>query len=299
MTANLRVVHAEQQEHIARAGFLVHPLGPALGAEIRNIDLRRELTDVQVAAIRGALLRHKVLFFRDQDVTREQHVAFARRFGPLEGHPVTKHVPGIPEMLIIEAFEGEWVNDTTVPIYKTINKWHSDVTFREAPSLGAVLRARQLPAIGGDTIWADAAAAYRDLSDFAKSMIENLVGVHDILKSFGLRVDEKKREELRAKYPPQEHPVVRTHPETGENILNVNAGFTTRIKGFEPDDSEKLLNHLFDQFKVPEHQVRFHWTPNTIAFWDNRSTQHYAVGDYWPHKRVMERVTIAGDKPYH
>lgn len=291
-------VSIQPQDAALYAGLTVIPAGPVLGAEISGLDLREDLKPEIVAAIRAALLRHKVVFFRDQDISYEDHVRFGRHFGELEGHPVTAHVPGFPEILHIEAADGMKLREEIVPLVRAANKWHTDVTFREAPSMGGVLRMRHMPPSGGDTLFADTAAIYRDLPQALKEQIADLSAEHDILQSYGYRVDEARRQELRAAYPPMVHPVVRTHPETGEKHLFVNKVFTTKILGLPDDEARALLDGLLDRVKAPEYQVRFRWTPNAIVFWDNRATQHYAVLDYWPAERIVERVTIKGDKPF-
>ncbi len=164
--------------------------------------------------------------------------------------------------------------------------------------MGAVLRARDLPAIGGDTLWADAAAAYEGLADEVKARIEGRTATHDLLFDFGDRIAPEARAAFAAQFPPQHHPIVRTHPETGTRVLFVNASFTRRIDGMEDAEGAALLSHLLDRFKVPEYQVRFRWSSNAVVIWDNRATQHYPVADYWPAQRRMERVTIQGDVPY-
>lgn len=280
------------------AGLTVTPVSTVLGAEISGLDLREPLMPEVVAAIRTALLRHKVVFFRDQDISHADHVRFGRYFGDLEGHPVTSHVPGFPEILHIEAADGMKLREEIVPLVRVANKWHTDVTFRAAPSMGGVLRARHLPPLGGDTLFADTAAIYRDLPQALKDRLADLTAEHDIIQSYGYRVDQAKRDELRAAYPPMVHPVIRTHPETGEKHLFVNKVFTTRILGLPEDEARTLLADLLDRVKTPEYQVRFRWTPNAIVFWDNRATQHYAILDYWPQERIVERVTIVGDAPY-
>jgi taurine dioxygenase len=280
------------------AGLRVAPVGPVLGAEVSGVDLERPLTSEQVTAIRAALLQHKVIFFRDQDISHEAHVAFGRNFGELEGHPVLPHVPGHPLILDIVGVDGiEWT-EATISGGRASDKWHTDVTFREAPSMGGILRARVMPALGGDTLFADTTAIYRDLPDRVKERIEGLQAEHDILQSFGGRVSDEKREELRRTTPPVAHPVVRTHPETGEKALYVNRTFTSRILGVDEAESRELLRYLTNRVKQPEYQVRFRWSPNAIVFWDNRPTQHYAVLDYWPHHRVVERVTVVGERPF-
>ncbi len=295
MNAHAPIVADEVPDY---AGLTVTPVSTVLGAEISGLDLREPLTPEVVAAIRAALLRHKVVFFRDQDISHADHVRFGRYFGDLEGHPVTSHVPGFPEILHIEAADGMKLREEIVPLVRVANKWHTDVTFRAAPSMGGVLRMRDMPPLGGDTLFADTAAIYRDLPQALKDKLADLTAEHDIIQSYGYRVDQTKRDELRAVYPLMVHPVIRTHPETGEKHLFVNKVFTTRILGLPEDEARALLADLLDRVKTPEYQVRFRWTPNAIVFWDNRATQHYAILDYWPQERIVERVTIVGDAPY-
>ncbi|WP_269714964.1 TauD/TfdA dioxygenase family protein [Caulobacter sp. NIBR2454] len=280
-------------------GLTFTPAGPLLGAEVTGVDLRQELSATEAAAIRGALTRYKVLFFRDQDISHDDHIRFGRYFGDLEGHPVTATVPGYPEILHIEAADGLKITEQLLPIARPANKWHTDVTFRERPSFGGILRGRLLPPLGGDTIFADTNAVYEDLPTSVKEKISRLKAEHDILQSFGYRVREERREQLSREYPPRAHPVVRTHPETGEKHLFVNPVFTTRILGLDEDEGRELLTYLTDRVKAPEYQVRFRWSQNAIVFWDNRATQHYAVLDYFPHDRIVERVTVVGtDIPF-
>ena len=269
--------------------FAVSPLTPRIGAEIEGIDLGEKLTDEAIAEIRQALLTYKVIFFRDQDITEEQHIAFARRFGDLEVHPMSEaqDQPN-PEIFHLK----------TRPDGSTsgADLWHSDVTWRAEPSLGSVLRGRIIPAIGGDTMWSDQVAAYEGLSPAMKAWICTLTAVHDG-SGFAAYLNMPV-EDWHKRFPLQEHPVVRTHPETGERGLYVNCSFTLYIKDLSKKESDWLLQHLYDQAAIPEYQVRFRWREHSIAFWDNRSCQHYAVGDYAPAMRAMERVTIAGDKPF-
>lgn len=254
----------------------VRPLSPMIGAEIDGVDLR------------AALLRHRVIFFRDQDISVEQHIAFARRFGDLEIHPATPKDQPNPEVLHIAHDDKNKGRE---------NQWHSDVTWRAEPSLGSILRARVVPEVGGDTLFACMVAAYEGLSPAMKDWVCTLTAVHDIARVFAKRLG-KTTEELHAQYPPMEHPVVRTHPETGERALYVNTGFTSHIKGLSAKESDWLLAHLYAQAAIPEYQCRFRWRANSIAFWDNRAGQHYAASDYFPAYRAMERVTIAGDRPF-
>ncbi|MGE0044719.1 MAG: TauD/TfdA dioxygenase family protein, partial [Hyphomonadaceae bacterium] len=280
------------------AGVVVTPSIPLLGAEISGVDLREELSPAQVAAIRAALLKHKVIVFRDQDISHADHVRFGRYLGELEGHPVTKTVPGFPEILYIEGADGTKVADEHLPIMRPANKWHTDVTFRPSPSLAGVLRMRKMPPLGGDTLFADTAAIYSDLPPKVKDQLEELEAEHDIIQSYGYRIDDEKAAQLKRDHPPQAHPVVRTHPETGERHLFVNKVFTTRILGIPEEESKRLLNYLLDRVKAPEYHFRHRWSENAIVVWDNRATQHYAIYDYHPHDRVVERVTVMGDKPF-
>lgn len=278
---------AESPENLP---FSVHPLTPTIGAELLDIDLREDLGGDTIAAIKDQLLKWKVIFFRDQDITPAQHIAFARAFGALEIHPATPPGETHPEVLRI-------VHDQDSKGRE--NAWHSDVTWRPEPSLGSILRAIEVPPVGGDTLFSDMEAAYEGLSPEMKRFASGLTAEHDIMQVFGDRIPEEMRAEWREKFPVSEHPVIRTHPETGAQTIYVNIGFTTRIKGLDPEESDWLLKHLWKQASLPEYQCRFRWRANSIAFWDNRACQHYAASDYWPARREMERVTVAGDKPFY
>jgi len=272
----------------AFARFEARPLTPRIGAELHRVDLSGMLDDALIADIREALLKYKVIFFRDQSITAEQHINFARRFGELEIHPATPKDQENPEILRITHNASNKGQE---------NAWHSDVTWRAEPSLGSVLRAIDLPAVGGDTLFSDMVAAYEGLSEKMKEFCCGLTAVHDIARVFARRLGKDPRE-LHEKYPPMEHPVIRTHPETGERLIYVNTAFTSHIKELSQKESDWLLEHLYAQAAIPEYQCRFRWAPGSMAFWDNRACQHYAASDYWPDVRVMERVTIAGDRPY-
>lgn len=267
----------------------IRPLTPMIGAELYGIDLAGPLDDEDITAVREALLAHKVVFFRDQHITREQHLAFAQRFGELEIHPATPKDQQNPEILRIEHGPGNRGQE---------NFWHSDVTWRAEPSLGSILRAVEVPEVGGDTLFANMNAAFERLSAPMRDWITGLTAVHDIARVFARRLG-KRPEELHEKYPPMEHPVVRTHPETGEPGLYVNTAFTSHIKGLSAEESGWLLKHLYAQAHDPEIQCRFRWQAGSIAFWDNRASQHLAASDYYPARRVMERATIKGDKPFY
>jgi len=269
------------------SNITVSPLTPAIGAEIGNIDLRQASSD-DIADIRAALLEYKVVFFRDQTLTQAEHISFAREFGDLEIHPATPKSQSNPEVLHIAHGPESKGKE---------NFWHSDVTWREKPSLGSILKAVEVPAVGGDTLFANMVMAYELLPDDIKEVITGRVAVHDIARVFAGRLN-KSAEELRERYPPMEHPIVRTHPETGESVLYVNTAFTSHIKDMEEGDSARLLRKLYRTAANPEIQCRFRWQPGSLAFWDNRASQHFASSDYFPQVRKMERVTIAGDRPY-
>jgi len=254
-----------------------------------------------VAEIRALLLKHRVLFFRDQDITRAEHVAFARHFGELEDHPVAGSDPDHPGLVRI-------YKSPDAPVDRYENAWHTDATWREKPPFGCVLRCVECPPVGGDTMWVNMVEAYARLPEHVKKQIAGLRARHSIEASFGAAMPIEKRLALKAQFPDAEHPVVRTHPETGEKVLFVNA-FTTHFTNFHTPENVRfgqdanpgagmLLNYLISQAFIPEYQVRFRWKPNSMAMWDNRSTQHYAVMDYPPCHRKMERAGIVGDKPF-
>ena len=289
-------------QSILKTSIKVEPLTCAIGAELSNVDLGAASRDADlVAEIRQLLLKHKVLFFRDQDITRAEHVAFARQFGELEDHPVLGSDPENPGLVRIYK-SPEKPND------RYENSWHSDATWREKPPFGAVLRCVECPPVGGDTTWANMALAYERLPQEVKDPIAPLRARHSIEASFGAAMPIEKRLALHAQFPDAEHPVVRTHPETGEKILFVNA-YTTHFTNFHNPDNvrygqdyapgaSQLLQYLISQAAIPEYQVRFRWKPNSVAMWDNRCTQHYAVMDYPPCHRKMERAGIVGEATF-
>lgn len=269
------------------SNITVSPLTPAIGAEIGNVDLG-QVTDQEIIDIRAALLKHKVVFFREQTLSQAQHIGLARGFGELEIHPATPSSQSNPEVLHI-AHGPESKGQE--------NFWHSDVTWREKPSLGSILKAVKVPAVGGDTLFANMVLAYELLPENMKEAITGRVAIHDIARVFAKRLN-KSAEELRERYPPVEHPIVRTHPETGESVLYVNTAFTSHIKDMDRDESAQLLRTLYLTAANPEIQCRFRWEKGALAFWDNRASQHFASSDYFPQVRKMERVTIAGDRPF-
>jgi taurine dioxygenase len=275
-----------------RAGITVRRVGVNLGAEISGVDLRQPLLDAQFAAIEAALVENEMIIFRDQNISSEQLMAFGRRFGELTVHPFAPNEgKNAPELI-------KFRNDETTPPFGT-DVWHSDETFRAEPPMATILRAtNELPAVGGDTMFASMSAAYDGLSDKMQQYISGLYAVHDMKPFrplFGTSVEERRKlQQFELQYPPVLHPVVRIHPVSGRNVLFVNPQFTLAIDGMEETESRALLTTLFHQALVPEYQFRHHWEPHTIAMWDNRSTQHYAVHDYYPQRRYMERVTIKG-----
>ncbi|GAA3996930.1 TauD/TfdA family dioxygenase [Comamonas faecalis] len=280
----------------------IEPITCAIGAELTGISLADAAhDDALFAEIKAALLRHKVLFLRDQDISRADHVAFARRFGELEDHPVAGSDPDHPGLVRIYKSPDQ-------PNDRYENSWHADGTWREAPSYGAVLRCVECPPVGGDTMWANMALAYEKLPQDVKNLIAPLRARHSIECTFGAAMPIEKRHALKAQHPDAEHPVVCTHPETGEKVLFVN-GFTTHFTNFHTAanvrvgqdftrGSSDLLQYLISQAAIPEYQVRWRWKPGSVAIWDNRCTQHYAVMDYPPCHRKMERAGIIGT-PVH
>ena len=268
--------------------FEARRLGTTVGAEISGLDLTAELGDEVINELRQALHDYKVIFFRDQPMTPGQHVAFARRFGQLEIHPFLPSNTGEPELVRFEK---------TAEVTGYENSWHHDVTWRECPSMGAVLHALSVPDHGGDTLFSDMYAAYDALDPGTKSDIDDLVAVHDFTQTFGHTMSTEQRHQAQQQYPPMRHPVVCTHPGTGKPHLYVNRPFVSHLEGMEPDASRQLLDLLCRQADAPEHQCRFTWTADAVAFWDNRAVQHYATSDYWPHVRSMERASVVGPRP--
>ncbi len=280
----------------------VQQLSCALGAELVGVKLADAVrSDDLFGEVRMLLLKHRVLFLRNQEFSRAEHVAFARRFGELEDHPVAGSDPEHPGLVRIYKSPDQ-------PNDRYENCWHSDTTWREAPQFGAVLRCIECPPVGGDTMWANMALAYERLPDTVKEQIADLRARHSIEASFGAAMPIEKRLALKAQFPDAEHPVVRTHPDTGEKVLYVN-GFTTHFTNYHTPGRVRfgqdanpgagdLLRYLVSQAYIPEFQVRWRWEPNSVAIWDNTATQHYAVMDYAPCHRKMERAGIVGSVPY-
>jgi taurine dioxygenase len=280
----------------------VEPMTCALGALVTNVDLADAARDAGLfAQIRALLVKHRVLFLHDQHMTRADHVAFARRLGELEDHPVAGSDPDNPGLVRI--YRGP---ESRYDRYE--NAWHCDTTWRECPQFGAVLRCTEAPEVGGDMLWANMVLAYERLPEHVKQQIAGLRARHSIEASFGAIMPIDKRLALAAQYPDAEHPVVRTHPETGEKILFVNS-FATHFTNYHTAEhvrygqdyspgASQLLHYLISQAGIPEYQVRFRFRKNSVAIWDNRCTQHYACQDFWPAQRNLERAGIVGERPH-
>jgi len=270
----------------------VEQLTYAIGAELTGVNLADAVHDDGLfAEIRAALLKHRVLFLRDQNITRAQHVAFARRFGELEDHPVAGSDPEHPGLVRI-------YKNPDQPNDRYENAWHADATWREAPQFGAVLRCVECPPVGGDTMWANMVLAYEKLPEYVKAQIADLRARHSIEASFGAAMPIEKRLALKAQFPDAEHPVVRTHPETGRKALFVSEHFTTRIVDLPEDESRALLDALFAHSVRAEHCYCHEWREHDLVFWDNRSLMHLAAGTPDHLRRKLYRTTIEGDAPF-
>ncbi|MBP2316360.1 taurine dioxygenase [Azospirillum soli] len=279
---------------VALPTLTIAPISPSIGARVTGIDLTRPLSENSFAALERALVTHHVLFFENQPLNPRQQRDFAARFGDLHIHPVYPNVPEQPEIMVLDTGSH---NPTDNDV------WHTDVTFIETPPAIVALSGKIIPPQGGDTVWASNVAAYEALSAPIRRLLEPLRAVHDFTKAFpewrhtGPAIHERWRE-ARDKHPPLTHPVIRTHPVSGAKALFVSENFTTRILGLTEKESASILGFLFDHIARPEFTVRWQWKPDDLAIWDNRSTQHYAVNDYLPHRRVMHRATVLGDRPY-
>ena len=271
----------------------IKPVAGALGAEVHGLDLSQELSKENSLRIRKLLNEYEVIFFRDQDISAARQKALALSFGPLQTHPAYGTVEGFPEITILES---------TPEKPTMIEAWHTDMTFREHPPMGTVLKAVTIPPRGGDTLWSSMTAAYNGLSFHMQRFLEDLTAVHDFSYGFKESLAEpggkERLADAVAANPPVRHPVIRTHPETGKKVIFVNSLFTTHIEGLRPAESDALLQFLFRHVTTPEYTCRFQWQPHSIAIWDNRSTQHKPINDYFPAHRRLERITIDGDRPY-
>jgi taurine dioxygenase len=268
----------------------VCPLTSAIGALIEGVDLGCPLDDATAAGLQQALADHLVLFFRNQDITPAQQLNVARHFGPISVAPFGPKVPDHPEVTLL---------DQVSPRGEGADSWHTDNTFMAEPPLGSILRAVQLPSVGGDTCFASMYAAYDALSPPLRTMLEPLRAIHDLSpmlsKALANGQATENLVEMQRQWPPMSHPVIRTNAATGRKALFVNGNWTLRIEGISQRENDVILPFLIDHVRSPELQCRFHWEPNSIAFWDNRWVQHYAVADY-TERRIMHRVTIAGDR---
>jgi taurine dioxygenase len=268
----------------------VLPVTPLIGAEIEGADLVHDAV-ASHAAISTALIRHQVVFLRDQPrLEPAQQIAFARLFAPLHTHPAAPHLPSHPEVFVIHTHRDSKVANG--------NGWHTDVSCDVEPPLGTMLQLHQLPPSGGDTLFASAYAAYETLSAHLRRYLEGMTAHHASEHVYRGRYADRGVDDSGRAYPSADHPVVRTHPDSGRRALYVNRAFTTRINDLAPRESQSLLELLFRHIERPEFQCRFRWTENAIALWDNRCTQHFALWDYWPHERRGHRVTICGERPY-
>ena len=274
--------------------YHLNKLSPELGAEISGIDLSKDFNEEIQNKIYDDLINYKVLFFREQNITPQFHVEFAKSFGSIEEpHPVYPHVEGFPEIVLLE-------NDKDNP--PDTDEWHTDVTFKNDPPFASVLYSKIIPEVGGDTLWSSLSKIYDALPNELKAQIENLRAIHD-MGSFrnNYMNDDNKESSVKLNKGFEEfgnavHPVVKVHPISNEKFLYINPSFTSQIVGMTTTDSNNLLSYLFNFMSKPEFQIRFKWTPNTLVIWDNRCTMHYAIGDYMPEKRVMHRVTVLNDR---
>jgi taurine dioxygenase len=273
----------------------VSRLTAALGATVEGVQLGDELSQSSIDQLQAWLVEHQVLFFRQQPLTPQQQMRFARRFGELHVHPIYPALPQLPEILVL---------DTHVDFLPDNDNWHTDVTFTAMPPMAGVLAAKQLPSVGGDTLWSSNFAAYDALSEPMKRLLQGLTAEHSVVKSFPAArwgsdpASRERYERAVAEHPPVTHPVVRTHPVSHRRALFVNSGFTTRIHQLSASESDALLQFLYAHAARPEFTLRWHWRVHDVAFWDNRVTQHYAVADYLPERRLMHRATVVGDRPY-
>lgn len=271
----------------------VQRLAPALGATIEGLDLSAALDDATVAWIRAMLDEHLVLFFEHQTLSPVQQRDFAVRFGPLYVHPVYPGEPQAPEVMVLEHDATRRANS---------DRWHSDVTYLETPPQSAVLYAEEIPEMGGDTLWSNMYLAYDSLSEPLRDLVSRLRASHSFQKNFtrdrlGHTDVAGAADQLYAQHPPVSHPVARTNPATGRKALFVNQDFTTHLERVSSHESNALLTFLFEHMALPEFQIRWRWQPGTVAFWDNRWTQHCALADYFPRRRRVRRATILGDRP--
>jgi taurine dioxygenase len=268
----------------------VKAVEPVIGVEVSGADLTKPLSSEQFDDLLHALANHNVLFFHDQPIlTPKQQVAFAKRFGDLHAHPAAPTLEGHPEIFVIHTHKGSQVNNG--------EKWHSDVSCDEEPPLGTILQLHKTPSAGGDTLFANMYAAFDTLSDTMKDILRGLSALHESEHIYRGRYSDRGVDDHNKAYPEAIHPIVRTHPVSGREALFVNGAFTTQIVGMSKPEGDAILSYLFNHVEQPQFQVRFRWSPGSIAFWDNRCTQHLALWDYWPEERKGHRITIKGERP--
>ena len=274
--------------------MLFVPVAGALGAEVLNVDLSKPFNEDQKNNLRKGLSEHQIIYFRNQNISPQQQLTFANIFGDAVTHPAYPHVEGVPEVNIL-------INDKDRP--SKIELWHTDMTFMKCPPLGSILRAKKIPDFGGDTLFASMSAAYEGLSDKMQSFLSGLTAIHDFSYGFKESISEpggkERLKQAIVDNPPIEHPVVRTHPTSKKKGLFINCLFTKNIVGLNEKESKSILNMLYDHIIQPEYTFRLKWEKDTLAFWDNRITQHKPINDYFPKYREMHRITIKGDRPFY
>lgn len=274
--------------------YNLEQITPTIGAEISNIDLSQDLSEEKLDQIYQDLIDYKVIFFRNQEISPKNHIALAKSFGEIEPpHPVYPHVKDFPEIVLLE-------NDANNP--PDTDEWHTDVTFKSDPAFASILYSKIIPPSGGDTLWCSLSAIYEALPDDTKKYLETLRAVHDMGSFRNNFIDDDNEKSAQnvnegfQKFGNAIHPMVKVHPISKNKLLYINPGFTSQIVGMNMTDSNNLLTYLFNFMNKPEFQIRFKWSANTIAIWDNRCTMHYAIGDYMPHHRQMNRITVLNDK---
>ncbi|MDC3111549.1 taurine dioxygenase [Pelagibacteraceae bacterium] len=274
--------------------YNLEQITPTIGAEISNIDLSQDLSEEKLDQIYQDLIDYKVIFFRNQQISPTNHIALAKSFGEIEPpHPVYPHVKDFPEIVLLE-------NDANNP--PDTDEWHTDVTFKSDPAFASILYSKIIPPSGGDTLWCSLSAIYEALPSDTKKYLETLRAVHDMGSFRNNFIDDDNEKSAQnvnegfQKFGNAIHPMVKVHPISKNKLLYINPGFTSQIVGMNMTDSNNLLTYLFNFMNKPEFQIRFKWSANTIAIWDNRCTMHYAIGDYMPHHRQMNRITVLNDK---
>ena len=274
--------------------YNLEQITPTIGAEISNIDLSQDLSEEKLDQIYQDLIDYKVIFFRNQEISPKNHIALAKSFGEIEPpHPVYPHVKDFPEIVLLE-------NDANNP--PDTDEWHTDVTFKSDPAFASILYSKIIPPSGGDTLWCSLSAIYEALPSDTKKYLETLRAVHDMGSFRNNFIDDDNEKSAHnvnegfQKFGNAIHPMVKVHPISKNKLLYINPGFTSQIVGMNMTDSNNLLTYLFNFMNKPEFQIRFKWSANTIAIWDNRCTMHYAIGDYMPHHRQMNRITVLNDK---